>query len=101
MVQAANAKSAHKRHLVLPCSGFEINLAHTLAVLCVVLGPFLGRAADLPLVTWQGQTMGSTYTVKIVDAPLKEKQVASLKAEIEQRLKEVSRQLSHYQPDSE
>jgi FAD:protein FMN transferase len=61
----------------------------------------LGYGADLPLITWQGQTMGSTYTVKIVDAPLTDQQVEALKSEVEQRLKEVNRQMSHYQPDSE
>jgi FAD:protein FMN transferase len=60
-----------------------------------------GRADDLPLVTWQGQTMGSIYTVKIVDARLSEQQVEALKGEVDQRLKEVNRQMSHYQPDSE
>lgn len=60
-----------------------------------------GRADDLPLITWQGQTMGSTYTVKIVDARLSEQQVEALKSEVDQRLKEVNRQMSHYQPDSE
>ena len=60
-----------------------------------------GRADDLPLATWQGQTMGSTYTVKIVDARLTEQQTEALKAEVEQKLKEVNRQMSHYQPDSE
>jgi FAD:protein FMN transferase len=60
-----------------------------------------GRADDLPLVTWQGQTMGSTYTIKVVDARLTEQQTEALKAEVEQRLREVNRQMSHYQPDSE
>jgi FAD:protein FMN transferase len=60
-----------------------------------------GRAGDLPLVTWQGQTMGSTYTVKIVDAQLSEQQIEVFKAEVDRQLKEVNRQMSHYQPDSE
>jgi len=58
-------------------------------------------AAPLPLISWTGQTMGSTYTVKIVEAALSPAQVDALKAEIEQCLKEVNRQLSHFQPDSE
>jgi FAD:protein FMN transferase len=60
-----------------------------------------GRADDLSLVTWQGQTMGSTYTVKIVDTRLTEQQAEALKIEVDQQLKEVNRQMSHYQPDSE
>lgn len=56
--------------------------------------------AEEPLTTWQGQTMGSVYAVKIVGA-LDEKETAALKAEVEQQLREVNRQMSHYQPDSE
>ena len=75
----------------------KLSFAAALGVLLVASG----RAEDLPLVTWQGQTMGSTYTVKIVDAPLTEQQTEALKAEVDQRLQEVNRQMSHYQPDSE
>jgi thiamine biosynthesis lipoprotein len=60
-----------------------------------------GQAADLPLVTWQGRTMGSDYTVKIVGTNLAPEQIETLKTEVDQRLKEVNRQMSHYQPDSE
>ncbi len=45
--------------------------------------------------------MGSTYTVKIVGVNLAEPQVEALKVEVDQRLKEVNRQMSHYQADSE
>ncbi|MEI6177699.1 MAG: FAD:protein FMN transferase [Verrucomicrobiota bacterium] len=58
-------------------------------------------AADLPVVAWQGRTMGSDYTVKIVDGKLTEQQVTALKTEIEKTLVEVNRQMSNYQPDSE
>jgi FAD:protein FMN transferase len=58
-------------------------------------------AADLPLVSWEGQTMGCTYVVKIVDAGLSPQQVEALKSEVDQRLKEVNRQMSQYQPDSD
>jgi len=54
-----------------------------------------------PVVKWQGQTMGSGYTVKIVGTNLAPAPVEALKAEVEQRLKEVNRQMSHYQADSE
>ncbi len=69
-----------------------------------ILAPILSlpvRGADFPLISWQGQTMGSTYTVKIVDAQLAEPTVEALKLEIERCLKEVNRQVSHYQPESE
>lgn len=72
--------------------------------LAACLGLSLGlraRSADLPLLAWQGRTMGCEYTVKIVEAQLTEAQVQALKTEMEDCLKEVNRQLSHYQPDSE
>lgn len=59
------------------------------------------HAAELPVVAWQGRTMGSPYTVKIVDGKLTDEQVAALKTEIEDTLKEVNRQMSNWQPDSE
>lgn len=55
----------------------------------------------LPVTAWQGRTMGSDYTVKIVDGKLSEAQVTALKAEIEATLVEVNRQMSNYVPDSE
>lgn len=59
------------------------------------------RAEELPVVRWLGRTMGSPYTVQIVGTNLTEPQVAALQAEVEARLKEVNRQMSHYQADSE
>jgi FAD:protein FMN transferase len=67
----------------------------TLAGLCAV------AAEDLPVVRWQGRTMGSPYTVQIVGTNLSSGQIESLKSEVEKRLKEVNRQMSHYQTDSE
>ncbi|HYG34697.1 MAG TPA: FAD:protein FMN transferase [Clostridia bacterium] len=71
----------------------------TIVALTLLVRPL--SAANMPVITWQGQTMGSTYTVKLVDAALSEEQVNALKNEVDQRLKEVNRQMSHYQPDSE
>jgi len=82
-----------------PLAPFALSLRSISAVLVLIASA--GLAADLPLVTWQGQTMGSVYTVKIVGTNLAPPQVEALKAEVEQRLKEVNRQMSHYQPDSE
>jgi FAD:protein FMN transferase len=59
------------------------------------------HASDLPVIMWQGKTMGSTYTVKVVGTNLAEPRIEALKAEVDQRLKEINRQMSHYQPDSE
>jgi thiamine biosynthesis lipoprotein len=69
-------------------------------IVALVAGCF-ASAEDLPVIAWQGRTMGSPYTVKIVDGKLTEAQVNALKAEIENTLKEVNRQMSNYQPDSE
>lgn len=59
------------------------------------------EAADLPVIRWQGRTMGSPYTIQIVCTNLTQAQTDTLEAEVEDRLKEVNRQMSHYQPDSE
>jgi len=57
--------------------------------------------AELPILRWEGRTMGSPYTVQIVGANLSAAQVEALQAEVEAQLKEVNRQMSHYQADSE
>lgn len=57
--------------------------------------------AELPVIRWQGRTMGSPYTVQIVGTNLSPQEIDPLKAEVEARLKEVNRQMSHYEPDSE
>lgn len=58
-------------------------------------------AEDRPLITWQGRTMGSPYTVQITGTNLTEAQVGEIRNEVEQRLMEINRQISNYQPDSE
>lgn len=57
--------------------------------------------AQLPVIRWQGRTMGSPYNVQIVGTNLPPAEVERLKVEVDERLKEVNRQMSHYQPDSE
>ena len=59
------------------------------------------RSADAPLQRWQGRTMGSPYTVQIVGAHPTSESLDALKAEVETRLKEINRQMSHYDPESE
>ena len=60
-----------------------------------------GAVEDHPVIRWGGQAMGSPYTIQVVDAKLDDLRIAALKAEVEQRLKELNNQISHYQPDSE
>lgn len=56
---------------------------------------------ELPVWTWSGETMGSPYRVTVVEPPSAQGWRARLQEEIERRLKEINRQMSHYQPDSE
>ena len=58
-------------------------------------------AVELPVIRWQGRTMGSPYTVQVVGFDLATNQIETLKLEVAQQLQEVNRQMSHYQPDSE
>ena len=50
---------------------------------------------------WTGMTMGSTYSIKLVNSPLFKKQLDFLKKQIEDRLEAINTQLSTYRPDSE
>jgi thiamine biosynthesis lipoprotein len=59
------------------------------------------NAADVPVARWQGRTMGSPYTVQVVGLAPEAPQVTNLQARIEATLKEVNRQMSHYDPQSE
>ena len=61
----------------------------------------LGLPSEFPLLSWQGETMGSVYTVKVVATNLGDSGCAALKRAVDNRLKEVNRQMSHYQSDSE
>ncbi len=70
-----------------------------LALLTLVAGLAVG--ADLPLVAWQGRTMGSPYTVQIAGTNLSPAQIEEVRVEVERTLVEVNRQMSHYQPESE
>jgi FAD:protein FMN transferase len=51
--------------------------------------------------SWGGPTMGSTYSVKLADAPLSANELEQLKGDTEKLLAEINRQMSHFRPDSE
>lgn len=80
------------------CAASRLCRATTAGVL--LAGAFL-RAEDIPVVSWQGQTMGSVYSVKIAGTNLSSDQLDSLRLAIDGRLIEVNRQMSHYIPESE
>lgn len=76
------------------------------ALLPLVTGVLLsglwpGFGSDLPVTSWQGRTMGSPYTVKIVGSELPAPVVEGLKSDVESALNRVNRQMSHYDPESE
>ncbi|HMP73657.1 MAG TPA: FAD:protein FMN transferase [Kiritimatiellia bacterium] len=75
-------------------------------VLLVLLAFFIYTYTRVPppqLHEWRGQTMGTWYTVKVVDHDLAitPEIYQSLHAEIDAALVEVNRQMSTYLPDSE
>ncbi len=61
----------------------------------------ISSPAQLPVIRWEGRTMGSPYTVQIAGTNLTTTETDALKLAVEDRLKEINRQMSHYQPDSE
>ncbi|MGC8990408.1 MAG: FAD:protein FMN transferase, partial [Verrucomicrobiia bacterium] len=66
-----------------------------------VLALVNGQLEAGDIVEFHGQTMGTTYSVKIAHARLTQETIGSIQTRIEERLKEINRQMSHYQPDSE
>jgi thiamine biosynthesis lipoprotein len=70
-------------------------------VLASLLAGFGAAGAEQPLLTWQGETMGSLYVVKIAGTNLPVAEVEALRAAVDRRLKEINRQMSHYEPESE
>jgi thiamine biosynthesis lipoprotein len=78
----------------------KLRLSPALWIICAIQVRFAVQAADLPQVTWEGRTMGSGYVVKLVGSNLAPEQRGVLQAAVEQRLVEVNRQMSHYDPDS-
>lgn len=81
-----------------------MNLRLCLALaICVILFPasLMQAQEDLPVVAWEGRTMGSPYTVKIVGFSLAREKAERLRRQIEDRLAEINRQMSHYEPESE
>ncbi|MCX8157032.1 MAG: FAD:protein FMN transferase [Verrucomicrobiae bacterium] len=58
-------------------------------------------AADLPVWTWGGETMGSKYRISVVAPPEGAAVRERVQQEVAERLREINRQMSHYLPESE
>jgi thiamine biosynthesis lipoprotein len=69
--------------------------------LLLLLFCFLGCERPQPLAGWSGMTMGTTYQVKIANVELSDKQMQSIRTQVDSALKEVNRQMSTYDPASE
>jgi len=78
---------------------FPLRLRLALAVSVATVMPAPG--ADLPLVAWEGRTMGTVYRVQLVDPRLTPSKITTLKNEVALRLQEINRQMSNYLPGSE
>lgn len=76
---------------------------HASRLLCLVLILFYRAtaASELTEITWSGQTMGTTYRITVVEPRLTSDQLKDLQSNAVSRLKEINRQMSHFQPDSE
>lgn len=90
-----------KRCRVAAAPALQVGLLGLLLGGLCALAATPAHADEVPLIDWQGRTMGSPYTVKIVGVSLSPAQVGELKREIESCLQEVNRQMSHYDPASE
>ena len=72
-----------------------------LALLFQVASAMAGEAPESPVTRWEGRTMGSPYTVQLAGTNLPPVVLDMVRAEVEACLKEVNRQMSHYDPESE
>lgn len=72
-----------------------------MSVLLVALYVYYQREPPLQFWKLSGSTMGTTYSVKLLENQLGSAGVAALKKEIDELLVEVNRQMSTYIPDSE
>ena len=83
----------------------RFHLWKTLWVLAVVIAfavfTYLRDTRAPADIHWTGETMGTTYSMRIADARMSMRDLKALHADITARLVEVSRQMSHYNPDSE
>ena len=80
------------------------NLRKTLTVLAVLgVATWFYYQRPPPPRFWKlsGETMGTTYSVKLLDATHRQSDIVALKTDLDALLVEVNRQMSTYLPDSE
>ncbi len=73
----------------------------TIVLITLCIRGAIGAEAPTRDFAWQGETMGTTYSIKIARTALTDSKFEQLKVEVENRLIEVNRQMSHYQTNSE
>jgi thiamine biosynthesis lipoprotein len=79
----------------------SIPLRHLLALAVWAATILPAPAGNLPVVAWEGRTMGTVYRIQLVDPKLPPSEIEALKLAVEQRLRKINLQMSHYIPDSE
>jgi len=72
-----------------------------LLIVCAAQAPGCGRRPRHIAASWEGQTMGSVYRITITRADLDDAVLERVRTDGDAGLREVNRQMSHYQPDSE
>ena len=78
------------------------NRGQTLLLAALLGAGAAAQAAEpLPLLAWDGQTMGTTYMVKIAGVAPDPARIAELRAAVEARFEALMQQMSNYRPDSE
>ena len=74
----------------------------SLLCLAVLVASSCGPTEQQPTAhVFQGSTMGTTYTVKVVEPGLGKSRFEDIRHLIEDRLEDVNQKMSHYQEDSE
>ncbi|MBN1269658.1 MAG: FAD:protein FMN transferase [Kiritimatiellae bacterium] len=74
----------------------------TLAAVIAIVAFLLRReTSSPPNPVFSGQTMGTTYSIKLANSPLSQRDLSKLRRTIELRLESINEQMSVYLPDSE
>jgi len=94
-MQEASAKSRRNRNWSV------YSLRFTIVILCLFLFVYSRLAPRFKERIMQGETMGTTYTIKVAKCTVSERVLKQLQATIDGILNEVNQQMSIYRPGSE